>query len=565
MFNQNTFGQIVSKINLQTIDNIINESIFISTNSCVFLTGETLLYKLSCLNKTTNKISSYTKVAYVELIDSNKKTIIKQKLFLENASASADIFLATTLSTGNYKMIGYTKWMTNKTNPDLFVKDITIINPYNKLDDKKITINQDTIKNNTTAVKNTAIIKITTNKKNYTNRELVLIDLKKNLESNLSTGNYSLSINKVNNLLYQNNTNSISFSKLKSNTDNIGLINNDNIPELRGEIISGQIKSKSRKKVNERQISLSIPNENYTFKTTKTNKDGVFNFVLDTKNTSQNIIIQIIDKDKEDFIIEMLENKSPNYESLQFEKFKINSNTKNYIQQKAISSQIENAYFETKKDSIIPVAKKESFYKKLATEFILDNYTKFPTLKETIVEVVEGLYASSKNKNYSLYLKDFDLNNKLDIPALVIVDGLYIQDINDLIDHKAELFYKIDIIKGGYYYGSKLFNGLVSFTTRNFQYENKLKGDFIINPDILRPIESKNYYQPDYKVGNNLVRIPDFREQLLWNPNISLNQDFKPTSFYTSDVTGEFEIILEGFTSDGIPVYEREVFKVENN
>lgn len=379
--------------------------------------------------------------------------------------------------------------------------------------------------------------------------------IKKNNE-NISNGNYSISARKIN---------EFKLSK-KSEKSKLTLKNSINqdfiIPEFRGEIIAGSIKSKTGKSIENKNVSLSIPGKNYVFEITKTNQKGQFVFNLENQNTNSNIIIQAIDSDKDDFKIELTEEKSPSYNALVFDDFQINIAATKNIELKSIANQIENAFYQTKKDSILPEKDLTSFYKKTATEFILDNYTRFPTLKETIIEVIEGLYFEKKNKNYTLLIRDFDLNNKLEIPALVIVDGLLIQDVNELLDHKADLFFKIDIIKGGYYYGTKLFNGLISFTTKEYNYESKINGDFIIKPNILRPVARKEYFQPNYSVNNSLDRIPDYRQQLLWLPNVSLEKEQK-FSFFTSDITGQFEIILEGFTDTGIPVYETEIIEVK--
>ena len=73
--------------------------------------------------------------------------------------------------------------------------------------------------------------------------------------------------------------------------------------------------------------------------------------------------------------------------------------------------------------------------------------------------------------------------------------------------------------------------------------------------EVQRPNPAKIYYNPDYSAGNNLKRIPDYRYQLLWEPNLSLDQKEENLSFYTSDLKGDFEVVLEGFTDEGKPVY----------
>jgi hypothetical protein len=67
-----------------------------------------------------------------------------------------------------------------------------------------------------------------------------------------------------------------------------------------------------------------------------------------------------------------------------------------------------------------------------------------------------------------------------------------------------------------------------------------------------------------YDGSKNLERIPDFRSQLLWLPNLVLDTKYKEITFYTSDNVGDYEVSLEGFTNEGIPVSLKEVFSVKN-
>lgn len=569
-YNESTVAQNnISIQQLNTIDQTINESIFITTNSNTFLTGETLYYKLFCIDKTTNIPSKHSKIAYIELIDSNKKPIFNHKLFLKNGTENGDFFLPTTLETGNYKLIGYTNWMLNKNNPEYFNITISIINPYQ--------INSKTVKNEIaennylTQKKETGLgadqinISIEFNKKTYSNRERVDLKVSSPFEEILK-GSYSLSVRKKEDLFYSNK---LSFEENQTSNNNSNFNNSIAtedllLPELRGEIITGKIISKTKKEnIENKQIALSIPGKNYDLKITKTGKNGRFFFNLENKNLSDNIIIQLIDADKEDFNIEINTPKKLNYSTLSFNELRLNPDFKTNIEERAVASQIENAYYNTKKDSLVPIENLKTFFDPLSKEYILDDYTRFPTLKETIVEIISGMYYTENKDTYTLHLMDYDPNIELSLPALVIVDGLIIEDINELFKYKTDNFYKINIVRGGYYFGTKMFNGLISFTTKTNNYNSSLQGSYLIKPIIKRPLSKKVYFQPDYSTINNNNRIPDYRYQLLWMTDVYFNNKENIFSFYTSDVSGTFEVSIEGFSDTGKPISSKETFVVE--
>jgi hypothetical protein len=116
------------------------EKVHISTNSNTLLTGEKLYYTITCLNKNSSSFSTLSKIAYVELISSDKEMVYKTKLVLNKSKSNGDYFIPSTLKTGNYKLIAYTNWMLNASPLELDMVDLSIINPYQVPDYKKVQI-----------------------------------------------------------------------------------------------------------------------------------------------------------------------------------------------------------------------------------------------------------------------------------------------------------------------------------------------------------------------------------------------------------------------------------------
>lgn len=557
-YQQISFAQKSNSVNeLNDIDKKLNESIYVTTNGNSFLIGETLLYKIFCINNTTNITSKYTKVAYLKLIDSNKKTIFTHKLFLENGAANGDFFIPTTLETGSYKIIGYTNWMLNKNPAVYFNQDIFIINPY-----KEKSTNSISEKSPQLEVATNENISFNLKSKTYKTREKVEFRINTNSEE-FANGNYMLSVRKSDGFLLKNKP---SFKELQS--ENINGKSNTEIkdsdfsfPELRGEIISGKLSSNTAE-IKNKKVALSIVGKNNDLKLTKTDDQGRFVFNLEKANPNSNIIVQVIEDNKEDYSVAIDQQKEIDVSNLTFQNFEFNSEFVNNVTDRLVSTQVENAYYAKKKDSTLVPVDSIAFYGSLSKEFKLDAFTRFPTMAETITEVVAGVYFKKENNNYSIHVYDYDPNYESTIPALIIVDGLIIEHVNELFTYNPKNIYKVNVVKGLYYYGSKSFNGIVSFSTKNGDYDTNLKGNFIIRPELLRPQYKKEYFQPDYTSNKN-ERIPDYRHQLLWVPKVNLNVLNSNISFYTSDVAGKYEIILEGFSANGKPVFIKENIEIQ--
>ncbi len=83
---------------------------------------------------------------------------------------------------------------------------------------------------------------------------------------------------------------------------------------------------------------------------------------------------------------------------------------------------------------------------------------------------------------------------------------------------------------------------------------------------IKKPIPQKSYFEQRYGAEEiDQANIPDYRRILLWEPQVEISDEDLQFEFYTSDLTGEFEIVLDGFTSYGKPIYVYETLLVQDD
>ena len=536
------------------------ESIYIHANASTFITGETLYCKLYCVNATDKSASNISKIAYVELIDRDKKSVFKHKLNLENGAAQADFFIPTTLKTGNYKLIAYTLWMLNSAATNFFEMDLSIINPFQPLE-KNVTLSTATKSNTTNPIPvSSDRVSVVTDKKVYGIREKVNLTIQS--VSNQNKGNYSISVRKIDAIPVTDQSTTQSFKTSENRLSNDSKISI--LPEMRGEIVTGSIISKTGKSIIDKTIALSISGKSFAFKIAKTDRLGKFTFILDKSPTAATAVIQVMENDRNDYEIALETGNHPDVSNLKFsDTLALSFENKQNIEQRSVANQIENAYYERKKDSIDPEMNVPSFFHPLEKRYVLDDYTRFPTLRETITEVILEMYSVKKDNKYSIHLRNNTLDPEVYGLPLILIDGLLIQDTNELYDFNMENIYAVDLVNYPYLYASKTFSGVANFITKTNDYENKTTGDFIKTVAFARPLIGKKYYNPTYQQGHTNNRIPDYRQQIFWQPHVTLENEKSALTFYTSDLSGKFEIVLEGFTLSGIPVYVKEFFDVK--
>lgn len=539
------------------------ETIFLHSNTTTFLTGETLFFKLYCLNPLNNKTSQISKIAYVEFIDSDKKSIQKNKIYLDQGIGTGDYFIPTTLKTGNYKVIAYTKWMLNNVHSQKHEIDIFIINPFQAQEpNENITFDISNPQTSSPSLQTTNSnsgndkrIDFEFDKESYYTREKVNLKLK-SLTETIEKGNYSVSIRKTDQIPTLKQLTPSEFVKKSAeeytNTPNTF----DYIPELRSELITGSLTSINNRDIGNKSIALSLPGKEYVLKIVSTNAQGKFAFLLDQFPNFPNAIVQVIDEKPNDYTIHLDGFPKFDTSSLQFtSKLNLSPELRKDIEERSTASQIQNAYYQIKKDSLVTEAVMNPFFTTIEKSYVLDDYTRFPTLKENIVEVIVELYYRREKGKYQLHIR----NNQKDLmiygPPLVLVDGLLIQDPSDLFDYNMANVNRVSLITEPYVYGPNLYGGLISFETKANEFSINYAKKYLKTMEIQRPNPEKIYNNPDYAAGNKLQRIPDYRYQLLWKPNIKLDTKEGNLSFYTSDIKGTFEVVLEGFTENGKPVY----------
>lgn len=535
---------------------LIQEQIVLQTNTDFYLSGESILYKTICLNKKNKETTTLSKIAYVELINNENNSVLRHKQVINNGISYNDFFIPTNIETGSYKIIAYTKL--TQSNNEYASKDIFILNPYLQLPEKHKENNTKLIaglSNITEEKKN--IAKIEPNKKDFNKREKVTFNVNETIK-----GNFLINVMKIDsipNLQAQKNLNSL--LQIENNT----IKNNSDTPlisETRGEVFIGKITAKKNiDDIENKKIALSLPGENFEFKIATTDINGTFKFLLENLNGDE-AYFQVFEKNKENYKIELI-NSSLITNSKSEKVIKINPNYANAFLKRSIANQIQNIYYHTKSDTVFAYKKSKPFYDGSDKEYLLKDYNQQNTIKEIFIEIIPEVYISKKEGKQTFSVNDYKVNNSnLYFNTLVLVDGFLLQDFDEILTFDPAYFTKINFVNKGFFLNKYIFNGVVNLTSKDFNYIPNTSQEYIIKAKLDRPQLFKKYYNVDYS-KNKFEKIPDYRYQLYWEPNVTEINSKNTFEFYTSDISGNFKIIIEGITTTGESVYMENYIKVK--
>ncbi|HEY5916144.1 MAG TPA: hypothetical protein VIU13_02020, partial [Chryseolinea sp.] len=130
---QATLDTLTKKFNHYR-SNHATEKIYAHVDQRLYLTGETLWFKLYLVDGSQHKPTEISKVAYVEILDKNDRPVLQSKVSLKDGRGNGSLFLPATVEGGNYTLRAYTSWMRNSGPEFYFHTNLSIINTFKKMD-----------------------------------------------------------------------------------------------------------------------------------------------------------------------------------------------------------------------------------------------------------------------------------------------------------------------------------------------------------------------------------------------------------------------------------------------
>ena len=329
-------------------------------------------------------------------------------------------------------------------------------------------------------------------------------------------------------------------------------IPNTFLPELEGPLVLANItEKKSLKPAFNILTYFSIPGKPFYLATARSNKNGDVLFNLKSDLGAKEAIIQAQPNTSYNFsIIDLYDTRSPFINKRPFD---LSKKLYNNLLNRSIASQVENVFENVSYENVPSLNDLDtlSFFGKPTNSYFLDEYTRFTSMEELTREYVKEVKIKTKDNNTSFVLWNnrFQMYNEL--PPTILFDGVPIFNVNKLFSFDPLKIKNIDIVAQTNLKGSLINNGIVSYHT----YKGDLAGFQIDENALLIEYEGAQYnrkfYAPKYS-NSSLNSYPDFRNVLLWQPTIALNEDIgKEIQFYTSDIPGKYAILIQGISSDG--------------
>ncbi len=322
-----------------------------------------------------------------------------------------------------------------------------------------------------------------------------------------------------------------------------------------GEPVSGQM------------FYLTIPGKDFRFYSSTSNEQGVVNFYSDRLYGQQEILITPAVAAGNDLHYQMLTSFASVRPRLKSENLYISSRYRHSLEKLSLNMQVQNVYSKDKVNATSQAPGRGlPFYGQSDFSYLLDAYTRFPTMEEVLREYVKEVQVRKKGDDYRLRMY-YDVSGRFfDNEPLRLIDGIPVYNSNKIIDYDPLKIEKLAIVDNRFVLGDAFCDGVVSLTT--------YKGD--ANPEELNPdafiisyqaLEEKRiFYSPQYAQPDTAKNTPDFRTLLYWNPAVELSQNGKAQlKFFTGDRPGTYFIRVEGIDPEGMAGYRDLQFTVTDS
>ena len=544
---------IIPAISLNAQEDMLHERLYLSTDKECYLAGEDIWISAFCYDAANGTPSPVSAVAYLELQNLSASPV-QSKIALNNGRGSGSIHLPVSLPTGIYRLTGYTRYMHSESEQNFHSGFITVYNPLTSLrsDNVRTRGGDDSLKSVAVSQDNTTgwAFSLSTDKKNYRPGENVRIMFRNPLPENISA---SISVSRLDDLNYYRNPSIVeTVDSTRNETLQPFLL--DKV-DYSGEIIRGHVVDENNVPVTNVESFgsyISIAGKDIQYFTGEIRDSGKVRFFTSNLYGDGTLVSYVPSFNHKKYHL-VLDSVYMHPQVDWVPQLILDKTHETILLERSLGVQIAQAY---RMDTLAVEKRLPSnlLFENAGIVYKLDEYTRFPTMGEVLIEFIREARFRTDNGARSLQIRMRDATGVAyylqdPTPPLVLLDGIPIEDHEKIYAYDPNLVKEIIIYTDRYAFGSIYYNGIIFFRT--------FKGDFpgLDLDESMRIQEFRGVQNPrSLGVVPENSRLPDLRHTLYWDPILELNTNQSVTvNTTTSETTGTFRVVIQGMDLKGNP------------
>ena len=530
------------------------ERVYVSTDRTVYVSGDDVWVSLFVCDL-SGRPSTFSAVAYLELL-SPSGAAVEAKISLLDGRGAGIFRLPSSIPTGTYRLSAYTALNTSETTDAWRIGDrfISVFNISSKarLDSLVVLTPEEDYRAEARSSSSQGKVMLSAKREVSPGEKLVISLLNQGADADVS-----LSVYHDDGIATPSQEHDIAsfVSALGSSAPVYGP--SGRLPEYDGEIIRATVIGRSDK---DDEASLSTAGEPSNIYIGR--NDGAGNYLFQTNNIygEREIVCELSSTLQDDASLR-IESPFIHPSALSLPSLQLSEAIRSDLTLRKRALAAESAarpdtlveFMPYRRDLILGGGEKIHYH--------LDDYVRFPSVIETIVEIVPSLQLKKSKGEWKLTMIAQDATGFRRYKTenlLVLMDGVILSDISNIVSFDAMLLEDIDIYDRTVVFGRTAYRGAVNFVT---------KKNYVTVLDFPSNVTVTDFHGVSYPVAYRGGAAPgsgqDLRQLLYWDPVMKMASG-KDTSIEIKapSYKGQFRVVAEGFASDGSPIFREAWFEV---
>ena len=501
------------------------ERTYVCTDRHSYVAGEDVFCSVFCFDGGSGSLSDFSSVAYVELI-SPEGSAVRVKMALQDGRGAGRLRLPSTLPTGNYRLIAYTALNRNEEDMDYF-RGSRVISVYNTLSaSRQESVVLDAAPAAVEGKDRPYGTAVEGKGRPYGAAAPAGLELEQRGDSlflrNSGTEclDFCLSLSISDALPDPEGPGLADFLEARSG-DRTTLRTDAklSIPEYEGEIVSIRVPAMYSGVT----AVLSGPGLRNDIYSSTVDSTGLVSFYTGNIYGDRDLVFELNSRDvNDDFSLEVLSPfASPELDRDGVPELHLNGSVAEDLKRRSVAMQISRHFGIDEYMDSLQLRPDLLFKGGTMTVYEMDDYTRFPTMRETIVEYVREVHIRRQDGEPVLKLvpgKSFEsYSSMLGGNALVLVDGVPVSEHGRVLDLNPALLRRICIYPYDVSTGSCIYSGVVNFIS--------FRGDMagLQFPGRVRILDFHGVTFPvTVGAAEEDSLSPDYRYTRIWQPLLHL-------------------------------------------
>jgi hypothetical protein len=526
---------------------LYREKLYLFTDRNLYASGEKVCFRLYNLSDPLLKESIWSRVFYLELINSRNVAVARGKYQASSWGGDGQIIIPDTASTGHYYLRAYTSWMRNYPPSEYFHLPLAIVNPY-KIESADLSAGGTGSGSGEETPGPEAGIACSSDKTSYGKRGKVTVRIHPE-NSGSSPEGYCISVIKKGTL-----DEAFYYTAAPVSEDPLRLKDLVYYPETRGATVSGTVLlGDEQEPAGRTLLGMTMLGSDPDYFEFRTDENGRFRITAPHLAENNDALVTIHPNRDGPVKILMDDAFSSDFSTAPVPAVDFFGERRALVEETMVNYQLRAA-FELPDSDRVDTGESTSdylFYGTPGFKYRTADYVTLPDLEEFLFEIVPQVRVEKQRDNKQLVVLN-DRDEIMYTPPLILLDYVPVQEIGNLLSVSPLKVDHIDIVNRIYIRGDHTYGGIVSFITgRGDRAGIALPGGstFITFTGLS---DRQETVFPNYEGAVRNERMPDLRNTLYWAAHYEITPENGGSfTFYTSDVTGEFMVMVRGTTSDG--------------